>query len=367
MYRQIVGLSNYESLILTQKRIHAEKFPFDEKRVIRLTRPNGLMREARRFWYRKCRQAPWAIFDRERREIEKALAENRAELLHIYFGHIGMHLLPLLESKTRTCPVIVSFHGADVGVDMDKAAYLRAMQEVFGRADRILARSESLAQELRKLGCPEDKIRISRTGIPLEQWPVIEREPPADGEWRLVQACRLIEKKGLDTSLKAMAKLREYFPKLQLTVIGEGPLENEVAEQAGKLGLAESVEFTGFVNEDRLREEFARAHVFLHPSRTGADGNQEGVPNAILEAMATGLSVAATRHGGIPEAVEDGASGILVAEDDWESLAEHLATLLKDEQSWKAMGTAARESVESGFSQQKQIADLEAIYGEVIK
>ncbi len=367
VYRQIIGLSNFESLILTQKRIHADKFPFDEKRVILLPRPNGVLRELRRFWYRKCCKAPWVISNRECKGIERILEERGAEVLHVYFGHIGMHLVPLLESKSRCCPVVVSFHGADVGVDMDKAAYLVAMQAVFAGADRILARSQSLAKVLHQLGCPEGKIRISRTGIPLDQWPLQARVSPAGGEWRLVQACRLIEKKGLDVSLRVLAKLRESFPEIRLTLIGEGPLQAEMESLAAELGITGALEFTGFVGEDRLREEFAKAHVFIHPSRIGKDGNQEGVPNAMLEAMATGLPVAATLHGGIPEAVEDGVSGILVEEDDWQSLAEGLKTLLENEQQWKAMGSAASAGVESRFSQEKQIADLEGIYRDVIE
>lgn len=366
VYRQISGLSNYESIILTQKRLHADKFPFDEERVILLPKPNAVKRELRRFWYRKCRDAPWVIFDEERKRIERVLTEARAEVLHIYFGHIGMHLLPLLQSKTRPCPVVVSFHGADVGVDMDKAAYLKAMQAVFGGADLILARSESLAEALRVLGCPEDKIRISRTGLPLSKWPMIERNVPTDGEWRLVQSCRLIEKKGLDVTLRVLAKLRKSFPRARLILIGEGPLRAELQLLAGQLGIAQAVEFTGFINEERMKEEYAKAHVFMHPSRIGRDGNQEGVPNAMLEAMATGLPVAATLHGGIPEAVEDGVSGILVKENDAQNLAKQLQLLLEETSCWQQMSVAARVGVEARFSRAKQIADLEAIYGEVI-
>ncbi|MCF6311684.1 MAG: glycosyltransferase [Verrucomicrobiales bacterium] len=365
VYRQIIALSNDESFILTQKRIHADKFPFDDDRVVPLSRPNGLRREWRRFWYRKCKKAPWEIYNYERKEIESVLNERGAELLHIYFGHIGMHLLPLLESKTRPCPMIVSFHGADVAVDMDKAAYRTAMQRVFGSADRILARSDSLVAALRDLGCPAEKIRLSRTGIPLDQWPVMDRKAPVDGAWRLVQTCRLIEKKGLDVSLRVLAQLRQTFPRAQLTIVGEGPLQAELETLAQDLGLGEAVEFTGFIDEEQMREQYKKAHVFIHPSRIGKDGNQEGVPNAMLEAMAGGLPVAATQHGGIPEAVADGASGVLVAEDDWQTLAARLTALLKDEQQWQTMAIAAREAVALRFSRQQQVADLAAIYGEL--
>ena len=88
---------------------------------------------------------------------------------------------------------------------------------------------------------------------------------------------------------------------------------------ASELGVGGRVRFTGFLSQAELRKLYEGSHLFLHPSELGADGNQEGVPNSMLEAMATGLPVLATRHGGIPEAVETG--GILVAEGDDEALA----------------------------------------------
>ena len=88
--------------------------------------------------------------------------------------------------------------------------------------------------------------------------------------------------------------------------------------------------FTGFVSQEQLREIYYRSHIFVHPSQTGRDGNQEGIPNSMLEAMATGLPVFATEHGGIPEAIENGVSGVLVPERDDEALAETLLNAAQD-------------------------------------
>ena len=84
--------------------------------------------------------------------------------------------------------------------------------------------------------------------------------------------------------------------------------------RARELGVGDRVFFPGFVSQSELRELFYGSHIFLHPSERGADGNQEGVPNSMLEAMASRLPVLATEHGGIPEAIEHGQSGILVPE-----------------------------------------------------
>ncbi len=109
-----------------------------------------------------------------------------------------------------------------------------------------------------------------------------------------MQAGRLIEKKGLRTSLRAFAEFSRQFPRAHFTIAGEGPLLPALQELARELGVAERVTFAGFISQDELRALFLGSHIFLHPSETGRDGNQEGVPNAMLEAMASGLPVFAT-------------------------------------------------------------------------
>src|SRR5204863_40364 len=212
-------------------------------------------------------------------------------------------LRPLVQRWQK--PSLVSFHGADVLVDMEKPAYRRATEEMLSLVKRVLVRSDSLRQAVIDLGCATEKVEIQRTGIPPADFPFRERGIPGDGQWRLLQAGRLIEKKGLKTALCAFAKFRKEFPATRLTIAGEGPQLEELQSLARELQLAGAVDFVGFVSQEQLRELFYEAHIFLHPSETGRDGNQEGVPNSMLEAMATGLPVFATRHGGIPEAVEN--------------------------------------------------------------
>lgn len=366
VYRQIVGLQNFEPLILTHKRRNAGDFPFPEDRLVNLPRP--ATRELRRFWSRRIAHRPWQIYRSEVLRIEAALRERQAAVLHIWFGHIGMHLLPLLRSATRPCPAVVSFHGADASVDLEKPGYLAAVRAVFEHADAVLMRSQSLADELAALGCPVAKMRLQRTGLPLDEWPLADaRTVPEDGAWHLVQTCRLIEKKGIDVTLRALAKTRETLPNMHLTIAGDGPLRVELAWLAGELGIADSVRFVGFLDQADMRELYASAHVFVHPSRVGRDGNREGVPNSMLEAMATGLPVVATRHGGIPDAVDHGVQGCLAAEDDVEGIASSLCGMLSSTGRWEKMSQATRPRVIERFEQGAQIAALEAIYREVIE
>src|SRR5437588_10625876 len=215
-------------------------------------------------------------------------------------------------------------------VEFEKPAYGDATQQMLEAVRLVLVRSDSLGQALINLGCPAGKIRLQHTGIPVDEIPFRTREWPANTAWKFVQACRLIEKKGLRVSLRAFAKFAALHPASTFTIAGEGPLRNELGQLAAELGVPDKVFFPGFISQTQLRELFYQSHVFLHPSEVGGDGNQEGVPNSMLEAMASGLPVFATEHGGIPEAIESGVSGVLVSERDHEELARALLNAAQD-------------------------------------
>ena len=366
VYRQITGLKEFQPMVLTQKRLHEESFPFPDDRLTVLPRPPAWKREWRRFQSRRLKDAPPRLYDNEISHIDKLLRKSKANVLHIYFGNSALQLLPLLEQADRPCPIVVSFHGADAGVDMEKPAWREAMAKVFEKADAVLARSEALVGDLESLGCPAEKLTIQRAGIPLNEWPKMERAAPIDGAWRFVQSGRLIEKKGYDTTLRAFARFREVHPQARLVILGEGPLMEPLRKLANDLDIYNAVTFSGFVEQARIRSEYGWAHAFLHPSRTAGDGNREGVPNAMLEAMATGLPVLATEHGGIPEAVTDGREGFLADENDWEAFAVAMHDLAASEAVWKRMGLAARAKIEAKFERSQQIADLEDVYRKVM-
>src|SRR5437762_4373691 len=356
IYRQITSLRRVRPVVIAQKRENANRFPFQNIRVVKKPALHFL----RRTWFKQIANRQWQISPAEVRATEGALTESNAELLHIYFGHLAMLLRPLIRQWQK--PSLVSFHGADVLVDMQKPAYRRATEEMLSLVRRVLVRSDSLRQAVIDLGCVPEKIEIQRAGIPLADFPFRERGIPGDGQWRLLQAGRLIEKKGLKTTLRAFARFQKEFPAARLTIAGEGPQLEELQSLARELQIDGAVDFVGFVSQEELRELRYSSHIFLHPSETGRDGNQEGVPNSMWEAMATGLPVFATRHGGIPEAIEDNVSGILVEEHDYHSLGNALVDCAKDSPRLVTMGRAAWENVARNFNQTEQTRRLEEIY-----
>ena len=135
---------------------------------------------------------------------------------------------------------------------------------------------------------------------------------------------------------------------------------------AGGLGIARDVHFVGFLSQPKLHELYANAHLFLHPSEISPNQDQEGVPNSALEAMATGLPVVATRHGGIPEAVDHGRTGFLVAEEDHVALANAMQLIASSPVLLQEMGARAHATVKERFGQETQIGHLESFYEEAI-
>jgi glycosyltransferase involved in cell wall biosynthesis len=357
IYRQMTALKRCAPVVIAQKREQAERYPFEHIQIV----PKPATHFLRRFWFRQLRDMPWQISDTELRALLGVLSRIDARLLHIYFGQIAVHLLPLIRAWKN--PSIVSFHGADVTVDMNKPAYRQATQQMLEAVKLVLVRSESLRRAMADLGCDPDKIEIQRTGIPLEEFPFRERSfVAAATEWRFVQAGRLIEKKGVPVTLRAFAIFLGKYPNAMLTIAGEGPMLGELQQLARELNVDARVSFTGFISQEQLRDIYYRSHIFLHPSQTGRDGNQEGIPNSMLEAMASGLPVFATQHGGIPEAIENGVSGVLVPERDDCALAHALLSAAKDPSFLSRIAHSGAEVVRNNFDLRAQAQRLEDIY-----
>jgi glycosyltransferase involved in cell wall biosynthesis len=177
----------------------------------------------------------------------------------------------------------------------------------------------------------------------------------------------LIEKKGLGVTLRAFARFQQQFPAARLTIAGDGPLRHELESESSKLGIARNVTFTGFLDVPALAQLFHSSDMFVHPSELTRDGNQEGVPNSLLEAMATGLPAVATTHGGIPEAITDRVSGLLVDESDPEALFRVLDELARNDQLRVSIAEKGAEVVANKFNHTEQIKKLEGIYLRVIE
>ncbi len=373
IYRQVAGLRRMRTVVYTQSHENAEMFPFEPVcKLTRLVRPRLRGNFILRFWFKHVikqwpppfpinRQAePYYPYD-----LVALLRRDKPALAHVYYGHKAVHFLEMLRAWGG--PWVVSFHGVDVSKFLDVKGYVEKLQTVFAEAKLVMGRSQSLLNRLEELGCPREKLRMNRTPIPLGHLEATVREAPKDGSWRLVQACRLIQKKGILTTLKALAIVRESYPQVRYVLCGDGPLRAKIEETAQLLGMRRNVELAGWLDQAGVQREYQRAHLFLHASEKTKAEDQEGVPNSMLEAMATGLPVVATLHGGIPEAVTSGSEGLLVAEKSPAELAQAILDLMNNPAALRHFSKNAAISVREKFSSDSQIAALESIYGEAMQ
>jgi colanic acid/amylovoran biosynthesis glycosyltransferase len=360
IYRQLRALRGVETFVVTKEVQNAERFPFERIEIIPKRRTNLLVHG----WLKFVERRPPIVYRGEYQTLDSLLERHGADLMHIYFGHTGVHLLPFIEQWDKPC--VISFHGADVAQKPEIKDYPGKLRRLFNAVPLVFARSQSLVERLVHLGCPPEKLRINRTGIPLKEFPFQDRELPQDGKLRVVQACRLIPKKGVATSLRAFAIFKKDHPDAEFLIAGKGPLQPELEMLAGGLGIARDVHFLGFLSQPKLMQLYASSHLFLHPSEISPNQDQEGVPNSVLEAMATGLPVVATRHGGIPEAVDHGRTGFLVAEEDHVGLANAMQLITSSPGLLKEMGERAHAAVVERFEQDTQINRLESFYEEAI-
>jgi glycosyltransferase involved in cell wall biosynthesis len=163
-------------------------------------------------------------------------------------------------------------------------------------------------------------------------------------------AGRLVRKKGFEILLDAAAELVRRGRAVSLVIAGKGDLESELAKRAQGLGIGESVELAGNIERSALPRYFAMADAVVVPSVRDEAGNVDGLPNVLLEAMASAKAIVATNVAGIPEALRAGREGLLVAERDAAGIADALEELLESKELRERLGAAARKRVEEDLS-----------------
>lgn len=266
-----------------------------------------------------------------------------------HFGHVGERVRKLRESGAISGPLAVIFHAYDVTVLLNERGddYYEAL---FAQAELLLPISEYWQKKLIRLGADPDRLAVHHMGIDTERFDRRLRERKAGEPTRFIMIARLVEKKGVEYTVRAMmAARREGAIDAHLSIVGDGPMRVELESIVSDEGAEDSVTFHGWKTHDEVASLLQESHVLVAPSVTAENGDKEGIPVGIMEAMATGMPVISTYHSGIPELVVDGESGLLVPERDVEALAAAVAHMAGDSSDWAAYGRAGRAMVESEF------------------
>ncbi len=285
------------------------------------------------------------------------------DALHAQLGHLGPLAAVLHVTGVHRGAVVASFRGYDLSNYLRQNGP-RTFDRLFREGDRFLPVCEYFAERLRGLSCDARRIVVHRSGIDLTKFPFA---PPAfdpGGPLRLVSVGRFVSKKGMRYAIRAMALLRDR--NITLSIVGYGPREGKITSLVQRLGLEDRVLLLGERTHEEVREHLAQSHVLMALSVTSRAGDQEGIPNVLKEAMATGLPVIGTRHSGIPELIEDGISGFLVPERDAPAVADRIRTLADHPELWKPITAAARKKIEEEYDGTVLNNELAGLYRDLL-
>jgi glycosyltransferase involved in cell wall biosynthesis len=295
-------------------------------------------------------------------QVARIAGETRRRgvgIVHSYLHHANW--FGTLAARMARTPAIVSKRSMDL---YPRARDRWACRIMNGLADRVTAVAESVRDHVHRIeGCPLDKIVVIPNGVDAARIAPLDpaAAPPLDGVegGRVVGTiARLVWKRGYEQLVDAAALIARQEPGARVVIIGDGPLRPALEAQATSLGLNGALRFLGAVpTASRLLPRF---DVFVLSSQL------EGMSNGLLEAMAAGRPVVATRVGGNPEVVVDGESGLLVPPRDSAALADAVLRLLRDPALARRLGEAARRRVETEFTLERMVSRMEGLYDDLL-
>jgi colanic acid/amylovoran biosynthesis glycosyltransferase len=295
---------------------------------------------------------------RERREVSRWIAEQDITAVMIEYLTAAYALLPLFAEHNVS--IVAHAHGVDVSRALLDSRWPRRYRRLAARAE-IVAVSRTSSDRLRDIGIPREKLHVVPCGpeIPPER----DRQD-GTGPVRFVAVGRMVPKKAPLTTLKAFTRCLIDGADITLDMVGDGPLLAGLEAYVDENKLGSRVRLHGALDHASALDLIRSGDVFLqHSVRDPVSGDEEGLPVAVLEAMAAGLPVVSTYHGGIAEAVEHQRSGLLVREGDEEGMAHSVACLAAERSYRRDLGAEARKRIALDFSWERERESLLRLLG----
>ncbi len=273
----------------------------------------------------------------------KYLIKKKFDLAFVNYGLSGAELATIFE--TLKIPMIVHFHGYDVSSNVVLEKYRDSYKKMFQIAKFLICVSDEMLEDLVKLGAPREKLKK----IVYSPNPEFLKIKPNYSSNQVLAVGRFIEKKAPYLTLLAFSKSKIVYPELKLKFVGEGPLLSVCKDIVNSLKIND-VEFVGVLNSTQIQQEMSNSFCFIQHSKQASNGDKEGTPVAILEALSSGLPIISTKHAGIPDVVINGQNGFIVNEGDVEGMALRLIELLRDRALCEKLGRNGKTFIKNEFS-----------------
>lgn len=302
------------------------------------------------------------------RWYEGKMQARPPDLIHAHFGTTGFKVLDL--KKKLGVPLLVTFYGVDISQVLREPKWRARYRELVQAADKLIVLFDEGVDRLVELGADRKKISVWDIGIPLDEYTYRKPRTDSDGVKFLITA-RFVEKKGYFVLLQAFRKVLDRHPASSLTMIGNGPLKQDIQQRIQELGLADKTHLVDTQNAGNFFDLFKQAlnehDLFVLPSIVSKGGDDEGGPPVVItNAMAVGLPVISTPIGGISRAIIHGETGYLTTSGDAQGLSEQMIYCIENRQSWNSISLGGRSLAEERFNIKKQLDQVEDFYQEVL-
>ena len=303
-------------------------------------------------WNRAVHSTSRLPFGKGKQDLAAFLRDQKVEVILAEFGTQALALAPL--ANEVGVPIFTYYRGTDASKALQSRRIQAAYRKMMPRLAGVFSVSQFLLDNLARHGVRHDNAHVIPSGVNVRQF-----VPGQKVAFSCLAVGRFVEKKAPLTTLRCFAEATADLPDARLDFIGDGPLLAAAQALTGELGVGEKVTFHGAQNHEFVRAALERTQFFLQHSVTAKDGNTEGLPTAIQEAMACGCITVSTRHAGIPEAIDEGVTGFLVEEHDAPGFTDAIARAMAVHDA-SAMSDRARKVAEARFDNDVLLARLEA-------
>lgn len=336
IYQLFTRLKNYEVIVFCRARKNAEQFPFKE------------------------------IYSGEqvcnKKELLKIMRRENIALIHAQFGIMGADILGI--ANKLKIPLITHFRGQDAYQLPKKWTVKWAYRRLFKKGTFFLTVSEAMRRHLIALGCAPAKIKTYYGGIDLTKFKYQKKVFKNKKTYSILMCGRMVEKKGFALALGALAKLSQEY-EFKITIIGDGPQESFLKKIAHQRKIFSKINFVGKQPYEQIKKAIQQNDLLLAPYQRAKNGDSEGIPNIVKEAMAAGLPVITTDHSGCPELAINKKTALVAKQGEAAALSVALKKALRDYQKFAIYTVNARKLVEEKFDLVKQTVVLEDIYQKI--
>lgn len=300
-------------------------------------------------------------------QLLRVTRDQKSQIMHVHWV-LPNGPVAVLVAWIRKIPFVVSLHGSDMYIAQKNALFKAVARWVFGHAAAVTSCSEQLLEAAQRLDAPIASHLLS-WGVDPDIFYPMPGDPELAHAWgfrpdalHIVALGRLVEKKGFGVLIRAFAELAQQHGRVRLVVGGEGSLRTSLEALAQNYGIQNQVVFPGRIPWDQVVDFFALADVYVLPSIQDSQGNVDGLPTVLIEALACGLPVIASDIGGVRLVIKDGENGLLIPPGDSQSLGKALDQLLSDGNERYRLGQTAHQSVINDHSWESVASKLIEIF-----